>query len=580
MRFLDIETTGLNPWADDAAILMVGWADDDDKPTILHLADTHPDDWVDRLRTHLSDSPPIVGHNVKFDLKYLRRFGVKLEAESDTMLISQLADENRVLKLKTLMADEMGGDWTWQGAWDNSDPAGMARYLAMDVVATRKLYHREYPRLTMKQRALLTHVVIPALNALVVPELNGVYMSREKIERTKEGVLLAKEAVLRQLDDLIPPEDEWPAGVTPAWGATNWQRWFLFTYLGIKAPRKGKPSKMFPDGAPSMSADVLAELHHPAAALVRRMAKLNKVQSGFLTPYATQLDNRSRLYTSFYLDGTVTGRLAAGKEKRDERKVKIGFNIQQVPKDDIVKPLFEAPPGYVFMEADQSQLELRVAAVIAGETTMLRLYNEGADIHTWMARQLLHKSEGITELERRTAKATNFGFLYGMRPRHFVTLARTQYGLDMSEAKATTFREHYFKTFPGLARWHEREIAGCRRRGYVSTLSGRRRHLPDINAPDFKTRSAAERQAINSPVQGTGSDIVLAAFARLGSRGDGWLCIGLVHDALLFYVKESIAEEFAHRVKAEMERPLKGFSCPLIANVTWGKHWGDHTHEL
>lgn len=582
MRYLDIETTGLDPYAKDAAILMVGWADDDGKPVVLHLASTHPDDWRDRLRLVPTDQP-VVGHNIKFDLKYLRRFGVHLTAEADTMLIAQTVDENRRLGLKDLMAEEMGGDWTWEGAWDASDPKGMARYLAMDVVATRGLYAREALRLTKEQRALMAKVVIPALNALVVTELTGLYVPRAKLDEAQKAISGLRDGILRELDKVIPPESEWPAGVTPAWGSTNWQRWFLFTYLGIKPASVGKPTKMFPKGAPSMSAAAMVGITHPVGKLVTELAKVKKMQSGFLTPYRTQL-RKDRLFTTFNLAGTVTGRLSAGAAQDDKRprrpRKSVGINVQQVPKDKIIKPLFSAPPGYVFMEADYSQLELRVAAVLAQEPVMLRLYEEGKDIHTWMASSLLHKTEGITELERRTAKAINFGFLYGMRPKHFQELAKQQYGIDVTAGEAEKFRDHYFHSFPGLEAWHRKQVRLAQRNGYVSTLFGRRRHLPDIDSPEFGFRSAAERQAINAPVQGTGSDIALYSYARLGARGPGWACVGLVHDALLFYVREDIADSVAHMVKKEMERPLPAFNCPIVADVTWGAYWGDHTNEL
>lgn len=589
MRILDIETTGLNPWADDAAILQVAWADDDEAPIVLHLADKYPDgEWQARLQRVLADCPPIIGHNVKFDAKWLRRFKVPVTVENDTMLIAQMANENRRLGLKLLMAQEMGGNWSWEGEWDATDPAGMAAYVAKDVIATRLLYRREYPQLTKVQRSLLKGVVIPALNELVITELNGLYMSREAIMAAKDTLQAQAEQLLRQLDAFIPDESEWPDKVKPAWGATNWQRWLLFTYFGITPTAVGKPSKMFPAGAPSMSAANMVDIDHPAAKLVVALSKVKKLQSAFIKPYLAQLSPNNKLYTTFNLAGTVTGRLSAGADQKKAGTPKrkgtpmkpAGINVQQVPKDKVIKPLFQAPPGCVFMEADYSQLELRVAAVLAQERTMLRLYHEGKDIHTWMASSLLHKTEDITPLERRTAKAINFGFLYGMRPKHFKQLAKQQYGIEVTDKEAEQFRAHYFATFPDLERWHAKQIRRAQRQGYVSTLFGRRRHLPDIVSGEFGLRSAAERQAINAPVQGTGSDIALSAYAKLGARGAGWACVGLVHDALLFYVKKDKAEAVAHQVKAIMEHKLSGFNCPLVADVVWGAYWGDAAHEL
>jgi len=590
MRFLDLETTGLDPFAPDAAILMLGYADNDGRPRVHHLADLHPDDWQDRLKAVMADCPPVVGHNVKFDLKWLRRFGVKVEAEADTMLIAQMVDENRPsLGLKSLMAEEMGGDWTWTETWDAHNPQGMARYLVKDVIATRKLYHREAPQLTPQQAELMTKIIIPALNLLVGVELRGIYMRIEDVNALEKQV----RQLITQVDDKLGARVPSSAPMAVKWGNTNFQRWFLFEHLHLRPQRLGKPTKAYPQGNPSMAADVLQAYHHPVTDLLIERARLQKILTGFILPYARQLapvdqrlPRRRRLYTTFNLAGARTGRLSAGKADNGvwvaSYRQPVGINIQQVPKDSMVKPLFTAPKGYVFMEADYSQLELRVAAVIAQEPTMLGLYERGADIHTWMVKQLLHKDHDITELERRTAKAVNFGFLYGMRAKHFGELARNSYGVEVTLEEAERFREHYFRSFPTLQAWHARQIDLARRQGYVQTLFGRRRHLPDIDSSEFSLSSQAERQAINAPVQGSGSDICLWAFVRLMStpRAPDWYCIGLVHDALLFYVRKPIARDVALMVKKEMERPLKGFNCPLVADVTWGAHWGDHEWSL
>ena len=577
VMILDLETTGLDPHADDAAILMVGWLDTESgTPTVLHLASKHPDPevWIPRLQKHLAGFPPVLGHNIKFDLKWLKRFGVELEPAGDTMVIAHLVDENRSLGLKSLMADELG-DWSWDGPWDASDPAGMAKYLVKDLCATHMLWRREEPKLTKAQRALYAKVLVPAIGHLVTTELAGLHVPAEALRRAQAATRRARDAVLDQLDPLIPPVDEWPPGINePAWGSTNWQRWFLFEHLGIKPHSRGKPTNMFPSGAPSTSAAAMAHIDHPVGKLVVELAKVQKQQTGFITPYLAQLRDDT-LYTSFNLTGTVTGRLSSGAVAKG-----IGVNLQQVPKDKVVKPVFQAPPGYMFMEADYSQLELRVAAVMAQERRMLELYDQGRDIHSWMVGRLLGKTKDVTELERRTAKAVNFGFLYGMYPKLFMQVAKQQYGLDIGPAEAERFRDSYFQAFPGLAGWHRTVVAKAYALGHASTLFGRRRHLPGLYSDDRMTRSAAERQAINAPVQGTGSDIALYAYARLGAEGKHWRCVGLVHDALLFYVREDKAEKVARMLKQEMERPLPRFNCPLVVDVTWGPHWGARTHEL
>ena len=184
MLFLDIETTGLNPRAKDAAVLMVGILGDktEDEPRVFHMASKHPETWKARLRKLCGKLPPVVGHNIKFDIVYARRFGAHLEAAGDTMLGAHMVDENRPLGLKLLMADFMGGDWSYDGVWDDSDPEAMAAYLKKDLLATRELYRVNKVKLTTNQKKLLRKVVVPAINMLAETEDYGIPISRDKLK--------------------------------------------------------------------------------------------------------------------------------------------------------------------------------------------------------------------------------------------------------------------------------------------------------------------------------------------------------------------------------------------------------------
>lgn len=568
MLFLDIETTGLNPRAKDAAVLMVGVLGDkpEDEPRVFHMASKHPETWMARLVKLCGKLPPVVGHNIKFDIVYAKRFGAYIEAAGDTMLGAHMVDENRTLGLKSLMADYMGGDWSYDGVWDDSDPEAMAAYLKKDLLATRELYRINKGKLTPNQRKLLRKVVVPAINMLAETEDYGIPISRDKLEIAEYKYTSELTEIDTKLQSEIPSEI--PDGMQVKWGTTNFQRWFLYDYLGIPKKEVGKPTKAFPNGAPSLSKKALSYMDHPIAKTLLERSRLKKNIDGFITPYKEQIDDKGRLYTSFKLHGTVTGRLSSGKVCDG-----VGVNLQQVPKDPYIRGLVAAPEGYKIIEADYSQLELRVAAVVSRDKNMLELYRQGGDIHSQTTRAI--GLDPDNSFDRRKAKIVNFGFLYGMSAKSFVQFAKVSYGTDITLDEAEQFREDFFRHWSGLRPWHARAKARAHKLGYSSTMFGRRRHLPGLYSSDEYEVAAAERQAVNSQVQGTGSDVMLRAAVQVWSRleGDSHI-LGLVHDAVLVLVPEDLVETTASMIKETMEQPLPHFDCPLVADVEIGTCWG------
>lgn len=259
----------------------------------------------------------------------------------------------------------------------------------------------------------------------------------------------------------------------------------------------------------------------------------------------------------------------------------IGVNLQQVPRTSSARGCFGAQPGWVWIEADYSQIELRIAAFLARERHMLELYRDGADIHSTTAISMI----GDAEYESRSkAKAVNFGFLYGMLAPKFVELAWNNYGLKVTEYEAQVFRERFFDTYPDLEPWHARQREFVRRNGYVTTPTGHVRHLPDINSPDRKVANEAERQAINSPVQSFASDIAVISLNRIGSKfrklGLQTRIVGAVHDAILFEAPRREVRAVIPRIKRMMETPPLAewfgvtLDVPLVADLSVGTHWG------
>jgi DNA polymerase-1 len=310
-------------------------------------------------------------------------------------------------------------------------------------------------------------------------------------------------------------------------------------------------------------------IEHPFIGLLFALRTLEgKWMNTYLLPWSTKLDRFSRLHTTYKLYGTVTGRLSG--------------DLQQVPRDSFVRSIFGAPPGWLRVDADFSQIELRIAAHVANESTMRRMFLLGQDIHSMQASNILGKPPAsLTKEERKLAKAVNFGYLYGMYPTKFQKYAKINYGLDVTMAEAEVSREAYFRLFPDLVRWHERQRRMVHANHQVHSPMGRVRHLPDIMSPDRGVRMEAERQAINSPVQGTGSDITLFAMTRIQPllKPSEAAMVMTLHDGIGFEIREDKVDYYEPIIKETMENlPLKktfGFdpSIPIEAEVVHGTHW-------
>jgi DNA polymerase I-like protein with 3'-5' exonuclease and polymerase domains len=262
------------------------------------------------------------------------------------------------------------------------------------------------------------------------------------------------------------------------------------------------------------------------------------------------------------------------------------LNLQQVPRDTLVRGVFGAPPGSSFVEADYSQIELRVAAFLAREPTMLNLYATGQDIHMRMAMRMTGKpKERVTKEERKRAKAVNFGFLYGMGVGKFIKTAWANYGVRVTEDESAAFRKAFFDEFPELLRWHARQRHMVAKYARVESPFGRVRHLPDINSPDPGVRAEAERQAINSPVQGFASDLALLSLVDIDRefRSRGLLArpIGTVHDAVNFEIPNEELSVALPIIKDTMEDTARlqerfgiNLDIPIIADLKVGERWG------
>ena len=262
-------------------------------------------------------------------------------------------------------------------------------------------------------------------------------------------------------------------------------------------------------------------------------------------------------------------------------------NIQQCPQNSYVRNLIEARPGWKLAELDYSQLELRVASWLSGDLNMQHAYQSGSDLHSKTTELLFGDTSGLSHDEqkrRRTqSKSANFGFLYGMVAKTFIVYAKG-YGLDLTQEDSEKIRAEFFKAYPRLLVWHEECKEFARQHGYIESPIGRKRWFDNINGYDFKKRSADERQAINSPVQGFGSDLCTSALAEIVFSKEldhtRFNVLGSVHDAILFEIKDDYVEELVPKLQSIMENPpiVEGLDVPipLVADVEVSSCWGGH----
>lgn len=563
------------------------------------------------LKKALEGIPKVVAQNGKFDCRWLTHFGVDMQLTFDTMLAIHMLNENIAKGLKPNAQARLGvAPWGVDTKNLLNDPiAEVLEYNFLDTYYTYLLYKQLKAELAEQPRILrvFTKLMMPASRELVAVERRGVWLDVKRLRERKPLCEAKLKGIEDKLKEFLPPveSDDWPMNtkgnkkLEVNFNASIFARWFLFTWLGLPVLERGKEKPDGSPGDPSMAESVLLHLKdtkkHPAVQLMLDRIEWQKNLSSFFNSYEIMYDEDHRIHTTFKLAGTVTGRLSSGKvdaEKVSGKTNLRGVNLQQVPRDPFIRGMFGAPPGWSFVEADYSQIELRIAAFIAKERHMIDLYNQGADIHltTAMAVTGLPQNRITKEIRKKVGKPVNFGFLYGMGWRKFIETAFNNYGSHFTEAQARAYRKAYFDLFPDLERWHERQRRLVRANGRVQSPLGRVRHLPDIFSPEKGVQAEAERQAINSPVQGFASDMALLAMVlitqELREKGIAAHCLGLVHDAINFEVRDDDLHRALPIIKGTMEDPeplRKKFgtilNMPIVADLKIGRHWGD-AHEV
>lgn len=547
----------------------------------------------------------MIAHNAPFELRWLRSYGAKLRCWWDSMFMAHLLDENHPIGLKELVVRLLGyEDWSDDNVAGYADEFGryeedttipkrvlakakqrVSVYNGKDVHYTRELvrWQRRHIRKNMQPGEnpvhVMRHIMIPAIEPLTQMEDNRMPVRIGAVRKRKEAVSAEIAKIEAQLDRSIPDKERWPDFLQKSkvnWGNTNWTKWWLFVHQGAMCPARGKPTKVWPEGAPSLAAENLAKIDHPAARLLIQRSTLYKELTGFLVPILEK-NRDGRVATSLSLTGTVTGRLSS----RDPDKTGLdnpGINSQQIPREKATRNLF-GERGQAWIEVDFSQLELRVAAVMSGDPTMLALFESDTDIHTYMAKRLA-RTDDITKTHRTMAKGVNFGFLYGMRAKHFADYLFENYEVRISPKEAEAFRAEFFTTFGSLEEWYRKQRREAIEYGGVHNEFGRFRHLPKVYHPDFWVQENAFRQAINSPVQSTGSDFMLISLGRLARDLRlpelGAKLITTVHDSVCLTAPYKTARRVGRIVKETMEQADDSLDRKffLKADVTISRSWG------
>ncbi len=526
-----------------------------------------PIDFVlDRLRPLLENEEKAkYAQNTKYDHLVLRRHGVTLRGVvGDPMLFDYLLDPGKgghgldslaqsELGHTNTKFEELAGKGKSQLTFDKVPLNKAMPYACEDADVTYRLARILGPRV---QEAglwpLYEEVEQPLSTVLAQMEISGVGVDRQRLEsiavELKERIELVRQEVFRH------------AGKEFTVASPKQLATVLFEDLGLPVIRRTKTG-------PSTDVAVLEELagQHPLPEAILQYRQLTKLKSTYVDALPSLINPETgRLHTSYSQTTTATGRLSSSEP-----------NLQNIPirTEDgrRVREAFVAEPQMILISADYSQIELRVLAHLADDPALREAFETGQDVHARTASELLGTTvEKVSESQRRVAKAINFGILYGMSP---FRLAR-DLGIDRDEAKQ--YIDSYFQRHRGVASWIDKTVARARERRMVTTILGRRRLLPEIDSKNYNVGSAAERMALNTPIQGSAADIIKLAMLRvhegLGGISPRARLILQVHDELVIEAPKEDLESLAGWLRERMETAIE-LLVPLKVEVGWGETW-------
>jgi DNA polymerase-1 len=513
-----------------------------------------------------------IGQNLKYDMSVLARYGIDMQGIAfDTMLESYVLDSTatrhdmdslakRYLQHETIHFEAIAGKGKKQLTFNQIELDSAAPYAAEDADITLRLHDYFWPK--FEGEPLLTSL-LTELEVALIPVLS-------RMERS--GVTIDSSMLRRQSNELAKSMHELEqkayvlAGRSFNLGSPKQIGEIFFSELELPVIAKT------PKGAPSTAESVLVELAeqgHELPAVILEHRGLSKLKSTYTDKLPEMVNPETgRVHTSYQQAVAATGRLSSTDP-----------NLQNIPvrteAGRRIRQAFVPQTGWKMLAADYSQIELRIMAHLSGDEGLLRAFSEGKDIHRATAAEVFNEPlEQVTSDQRRSAKAINFGLIYGMSA---FGLAR-QLGIERGAAQA--YVDLYFERYPGVQAFMDRTRQLAHDQGYVETLFGRRLYLPDINAKNHQRRAAAERTAINAPMQGSAADIIKRAMLAV----DGWIhssapparLLMQVHDELVLEVDESYITE-AKDIIANYMESAASLSVPLLVDIGIGDNW-DQAH--
>ena len=525
---------------------------------------------VDKIKPLLC-SKKIVGQHIKFDMNILSRFGIELNnIENDTMLMSYIynstatrhnldALSNYYLNHKTITFEEIAGKGVKQKTFDQVPIETALEYASEDADITFRL-HEELKKKLKKEPTLnnlLQEIELPLIPILSEMELAGANLNPQILEAQSKNLSKRIETLTDKAFDL--------AGVEFNLGSPKQLQEVFYEKLGYPIKQKT------PGGQPSTAENILQllaeEYELPKIILEHRtLSKLKQTYTDRLPLQISPVTNR--VHTSYHQANTTTGRLSSSDP-----------NLQNIPikSEDgrRIRQAFEAPKGYSLVSADYSQIELRIMAHMSKDEGLINAFTNGEDIHSSTASEVFNVPLNKVSIEeRRNAKAINFGLIYG------ISAFGLGKQLGINRNLAADYIATYFSRYPGVREYMENTKKSALEKGFVETLYNRRLYLPEINASNSFRRKAAERAAINAPVQGTAADVMKLAMIKLSkwinSSGLEAKIILQVHDELLLEVKDSEVKKISGGLITCMQEAAN-FSVPLDVEIGVGSNW-DQAH--
>ncbi|BBC40574.1 DNA polymerase I [Photobacterium damselae subsp. piscicida] len=575
----DTETDSLDYMV--ANLVGVSFAVEEGKAAYVPVAHDYLDapeqldrDWVlAQLKPLLEDpNQAKIGQNLKYDASVIARYGIEMQGiKYDTMLESYVYNSVvgrhdmdslalRYLEHKNISFEEIAGKGKGQLTFNQIDLEQAGPYAAEDADITLRLHNALYPKVSADEKLLhvFSDIEMPLVPVLSRMERTGVLIDSMKLSAQSQEIAQRLDELEKRAFEIADQEFNL--------SSPKQLQAILFEKMGLPVLKKT------PSGTPSTNEEVLQELalDYPLPKLILEYRGLAKLKSTYTDKLPKMVNPATgRVHTSYHQAVTATGRLSSSDP-----------NLQNIPvRNDEgrrIRQAFIAPQGYKVLAIDYSQIELRIMAHLSGDKALLDAFCHGKDIHAATAAEILGLPlEQVSSEQRRRAKAINFGLIYGMSA---FGLAKQ---LDMGRGEAQEYMNTYFERYPGVLEYMETTRTVASEQGYVDTLFGRRLYLPDIKSRNGLRRKAAERAAINAPMQGTAADIIKRAMVLvdewIGQQESGRVRLLMqVHDELVFEVQESEIESVAQEIKTLMESAAQ-LDVPLIADIGYGENW-DQAH--